>query len=88
MIGQPRDDNAIAWRPAEEVIARAQLTRFISFCDLAAFDALYQLSGANIEWFTERVLSFLDIRFDKPYEQIVDLSRGVQWPRWCVGRWL
>ncbi|MGE0132200.1 MAG: AMP-binding protein [Blastocatellales bacterium] len=85
MTGQSRDDNAIAWRPTDEVIARAQLTRFISFCDLAAFDALYQRSVADIEWFTEQVLRFLGIQFDKPYEQIVDLSRGVQWPRWLVG---
>jgi acetyl-CoA synthetase len=85
MTGQARDDNTIAWRPTDDMIARAQLTRFISFCDLAAFDALYQRSVADIEWGAEQVLRFLDIQFDKPYEQIVDLSRGVQWPRWCVG---
>lgn len=85
MIEQPRDDNTIAWRPTEDVIARAQLSRFISFCDLGAFDALYQRSVADIEWFTEQVLRFLDIQFDKPYERILDLSRGVQWPRWCAG---
>jgi acetyl-CoA synthetase len=85
MTEQSRDDSAIAWRPTDDVIARAQLTRFISFCDLAAFDALYQRSVADIEWFTEQVLRFLDIQFDKPYERVIDLSRGAEWPRWCVG---
>ena len=28
---------------------------------------------------------FLDIRFYQPYTQVVDLSRGIAWPRWCVG---
>jgi acetyl-CoA synthetase len=78
-------DNQIAWRPTEDVIARAQLTRFISFCGLTTFDELYQRSIADIAWFTDRVLRFLDIQFDKPYEQVVDLSRGAAWPRWCVG---
>ncbi|MCI0525180.1 MAG: AMP-binding protein [Acidobacteria bacterium] len=78
-------DNQIAWRPTEDVIARAQLTRFIAFCGLATFDELYQRSITDIAWFTDRVLRFLDIQFDKPYEQVVDLSRGAQWPRWCVG---
>ncbi|MGH9852030.1 MAG: AMP-binding protein [Blastocatellia bacterium] len=78
-------DNRIAWRPTEDVIARAHLTRFISFCGLTAFDELYQRSIADIAWFSDRVLRFLDIRFDKPYEQVVDLSHGVAWPRWCVG---
>lgn len=78
-------DNQIAWRATEDVIARAQLTRFISFCGLTMFDGLYHRSIADIAWFTDRVLRFLDIQFDKPYEQVVDLSRGAQWPRWCVG---
>jgi acetyl-CoA synthetase len=78
-------DNQIVWRLTEDVIARAQLTRFISFCGLATFDELHQRSIADIAWFTDQVLRFLDIQFDKPYEQVVDLSRGAAWPRWCVG---
>jgi len=66
----------IAWRPTDDVIARAQLTRFISFCGLKTFDELYRRSVADIEWFTEQVLRFLDIQFDKPYRRIVDLSFG------------
>ena len=85
MIERLRDDNDIAWRPTDDVIARAQLTRFISFCGLTTFDELYSRSVADVEWFTEQVLRFLDIQFDKAYDRIVDLSRGVEWPRWCVG---
>src|SRR5262245_42416448 len=78
-------DNAIAWRPTDDVIARAQLTRFISFCGLETFDNLYQRSVADVEWFTERVLRFLEIQFDKAYDRVVDLSRGAQWPQWLIG---
>ncbi len=85
MAERLRDDNSIAWRPTDSVIARAQLARFISFCGLESFDELYQRSTDDVGWFTEQLLRFLDIRFDKPYEQIVDLSRGVERPRWCVG---
>ena len=28
---------------------------------------------------------YLDIRFRVPYDQVVDLSDGIEWPRWCVG---
>src|SRR5262249_61893502 len=85
MIERLHDDNAIAWRPTDYVIARAQLTRFISFCGLATFDELYRRSVTDIEWFTEQVVRFLDIQFDKAYDRIVDLSRGGQWPRWLIG---
>lgn len=85
MTEQLRDDNVIAWRPTDDVIARARLTRFISFCGLATFDELYHRSVVDIEWFTEHVLRFLDIQFDKAYDRIVDLSRGAAAPRGCVG---
>jgi acetyl-CoA synthetase len=29
-------------------------------------------------------LKFLDINFQKPYLKVVDLSHGIQFPRWCV----
>ena len=84
MTEQSRD-NSIAWTPSEEVIARAQLTRFLRFCGLDTFAQLQQRSTTDVAWFTEQLIRFLGIRFDKPYSQIVDLSRGIEWPRWCVG---
>ena len=36
-------------------------------------------------WFTDAVLKFLDIRFYEPYSKVVDLSGGIQFPKWCVG---
>ncbi|NPA31674.1 MAG: AMP-binding protein, partial [Chloroflexi bacterium] len=49
------------------------------------YDTLMQRSTDDIAWFTEAVLDYLGIEFYEPYTQIVDLSRGPQWPRWCVG---
>ncbi len=84
MTEKLRDNNSIAWRPTDEIISRAQLTRFLSFCGLESFDALYRRSIEDVEWFTMQLLRFLEIQFDKPYTRILDLSRGIQWPRWCV----
>ncbi|HZS10569.1 MAG TPA: AMP-binding protein [Blastocatellia bacterium] len=64
--------------------SRAQLTRFLSLCGLDSWEALYRRSIEDVEWFHEQLLRFLDIRFDQPYSRIVDLSRGIEWPRWCV----
>jgi acetyl-CoA synthetase len=75
----------IAWEPDEQTRRRAQLTRFIEACGLSTFDELYRYSIDDIAGFTEKVIRFLDIRFHKPYERILDLSKGIQWPQWCVG---
>ena len=42
-------------------------------------------STEDVPWFTEAVLKFLDIQFYEPYQKVVDLSRGIAWPEWCVG---
>jgi len=52
---------------------------------LATFEDLIARSTTDIAWFWEAVFENLDIEFYEPYTQIVDLSRGIQWPRWCVG---
>lgn len=74
----------IAWTPSEEVIARAQLTRFMNFCGAGSYDELQRRSTEDVAWFTSEVLRFLDIRFDEPFTQVLDESRGPQWPDWCV----
>src|SRR5258705_1322733 len=84
-MGKPDSAERIAWRPDEAPRARARLTQFISFCGLDSFDQMYRRSVADVSWFTARLLEFLRIPFDPPYTKVVDLSRGMAWPRWCVG---
>jgi acetyl-CoA synthetase len=75
----------IVWRPSPEIIERANLTRFMRMHDIEDFDSLLERAASDVAWFTEAVVDFLGIRFRKPYERIVDLSRGIAWPRWCPG---
>ncbi|MGB2896178.1 MAG: AMP-binding protein [Anaerolineales bacterium] len=44
-----------------------------------------QRSTTDIAWFWEAVFEDLGIEFYEPYTQVVDLSGGIQWPKWCVG---
>jgi len=74
----------IVWRPTDAHIESANLTAFMRRHDIADFDALMRRSTEDVPWFTEAVLDFLDIQFHEPYSQVVDLSRGIAWPRWCV----
>jgi len=75
----------IAWTPSTNVIEHAQLTRFMKQVDVSTFDELYKFSIENVEQFTAEVLKFLDIRFNPPYEKLLDLSDGAAFPDWCVG---
>lgn len=76
---------SVVWQPTPAYTERAHLQRFLRKHHLPDFAALMQRSTKDVAWFTEAVLNYLDIQFQKPYQQVVDLSRGPMWPRWCVG---
>ena len=74
----------IVWRPTPDYVNRSHLKQFMNRHRLASFDALMQRSTSDVAWFTDALLKYLDIQFQQPYRQVVDLSRGIAWPRWCV----
>ncbi len=76
------EDQPIAWTPTPDVIERAQLTKFIRQVGVSTWDELYEFSIRDVEKFTEEVLKFLEIRFDPPYEKLLDTSNGIEFPRW------
>ena len=74
-----------AWQPNPEWMAASNLQTFMDRHDIADYDALMARSIGDIVWFWDAVLADLDIQFATPYSQVVDLSEGIQFPRWCVG---
>jgi acetyl-CoA synthetase len=74
-----------AWTPTPEVIEKAQLTKFMHQVGVKTWDELYQFSINDVEKYTEEVLKFLDIKFDPPYQKLLDSSEGIEWSKWCVG---
>ncbi|MEI2690805.1 MAG: AMP-binding protein [Anaerolineae bacterium] len=75
----------IVWRPTPEYVEGSHLQRFMQQHGIATWEELHRRSVADVAWFTDAMLRYLDIRFDVPYSQVLDLSRGKPWPRWCVG---
>ncbi len=75
----------IAWTPTAEVVERAQLTRFMKQVGAETFDEVYRKSIESPEDFTAEVLKFLDIKFNPPYEKLLDTSDGIEWSKWCGG---
>jgi acetyl-CoA synthetase len=76
------ENQPIAWTPTEEVIERSQLKRFMRQVGVETWDELYQFSIRDVERFTEEVLKFLDIKFNPPFEKLLDTSNGVEFPTW------
>ena len=75
------ENQPIAWIPTSEVIERAQLTKFMRQVGVSTWEELYEFSIRDVEKFTEEVLKFLDIKFDPPYEKVLDTSDGIEIPQ-------
>ena len=75
----------IVWRPDAETKAASNLQRFMDRHGIDDYDALMRRSTEDIAWFWDAVLEDLGIAFYEDYEQVVDLSDGIQFPTWCVG---
>lgn len=85
MPASPVFSNPIVWKPNQDYLKSARLTEFMRAHNIANFDELMARSTSDVAWFTDAVLKFLDIQFYRPYSKVVDLSKGIAWPTWCVG---
>lgn len=74
----------IVWRPTPELIEHSQLTRFMRRNGIGTLGNLMSRSTSDLAWFWDAMLKELGIRFAKPYSRVVDLSGGIERPRWCV----
>jgi acetyl-CoA synthetase len=96
---QPVVIGDVLWEPSPEVVRRSRLRRFMDAHGIADLAELQRRSTADVEWFWGAVADDLGLRFRRPYDRVVDLTDGIQWPRWwaggrmnvvdsCLDRWL
>ena len=88
----------IVWKPTPEVVERANVTRFMRAHGIGSYEELVRRSQDDIEWFWDAVVRDLGIEFSRPYERVLDASKGIEWATWfgggeinlahnCVDRW-
>jgi acetyl-CoA synthetase len=75
----------IVWRPTEEYLDRANVTRFMRAHGIGSYDELVARSQEDTEWFWDAVVQDLGIDFYQPYERVLDTSEGIPWAKWFVG---
>lgn len=73
------------WVPIPADIERSHLAKFMQLHGLADLIELQSRSTTDVGWFTNAIIEYLDIRFQRPYREVLDVSGGVQFPQWCVG---
>jgi len=88
----------IVWRPSQEYVERANVTRFMRTHGIATYEELLARSVGDVAWFWDAAVKDLGIEFFEPYSEVLDTSGGIEWATWfgggsvnlaynCVDRW-
>jgi acetyl-CoA synthetase len=75
----------VVWRPDAALIAESNVGRFMQAEQISDFATLVARSIDDPEWFWDAVVRFLDLRFDTPYERVLDTTAGIPWATWFTG---
>lgn len=78
-------DSEFVWVPSDELKRSSRLGGFLRRHGLADCAALHARAAGDPEWFWDAVIRYFDLRFDTPYERVLDLTGGIAWPTWCAG---
>lgn len=75
-----------AWFPEENAIKKTHLATLMRELDFENnYKKFHQWSVQHYADFWEKMVKLLDIKFNKPYTKIVDLSEGIESPQWFPG---
>ncbi|MBZ0218446.1 MAG: AMP-binding protein, partial [Fimbriimonadaceae bacterium] len=78
-------DAEIVWRPDQQIIDNAVLTRFMRALNVESYADLNRKAAEDPAWFNNKLIEFIDYRFFEPYTKIIDDSDGMPHRRWCLG---
>lgn len=78
-------EGEVVWRPSKETVEKAQMTALIRSLGCKTYDEVNARATEDPEWFWDGLLKFIDFRFYKPYDKVLDISKGKAWAKWCVG---
>jgi acetyl-CoA synthetase len=86
VVDNPEDRGVtIVWRPSDEYVERANVTRLMRAHGIGSYDELIARSIENVAWFWDAVVKDLGIRFVQPYSSVLDTKAGPEWPLWFLG---
>lgn len=75
---------APAWLPQPELSAQTNLTASMTELELPSYDAFYHWSVQHYPQFWEFAINKLNIQFQQPFSKMVDLTAGIESPKWLV----
>jgi acetyl-CoA synthetase len=77
--------SSFSWVPSPDFISSTNIAWLMRRVGVTSYEELHRWSVRDREAFWRLVIDRLNIRFQKPFSRVIDLSQGVESPRWLVG---
>jgi acetyl-CoA synthetase len=74
----------VRWRPTADVVEESNVYRYMASHGIEDLRGFVRHTYQEPERFWEEFARSIGLRFSKPYERVLDLSRGKPWARWFV----
>jgi acetyl-CoA synthetase len=79
------DDLPVAWTPGPDAFAGSPLGRMAAAYGVTTIDELAERAVLDPEWFWGAAADDIGLRWLQPYERVIDLSDGPQFPHFFKG---
>ena len=73
------------WTPDQATLDGANVVRLMQRAGVTAYDELVRRSCEDPEWFWPLAIEDTGIEFSRPWDSVLDVSRGNEWAQWFVG---
>ena len=75
----------IVWTPSEDVLERANVVRLMRRLGFDDYTSLQQFSQDEPDAFWPEAIDDMGLEFSRPWDRVLDVSRGPEWTTWFVG---
>src|SRR5688572_16108147 len=75
----------VIWRPTADYVEGSNLHRLMDRHGFASYEEMLARSVEDIEWYWAEVATDLGIEWFRPYDRVLDVSRGIEWATWFDG---
>ena len=75
----------VIWRPNDDFLTNSNIARFMRKNRIPDYRALLAWSVEDIRRFWTALLEDMNLDWDKPYDELLDLSGGFPWAKWFAG---
>src|SRR6476619_5298829 len=73
------------WEPDAATLEGANVVRLMRKHGVESYWELVARSQEDPEWFWPAAIEDMGLEFSRPWDEVVDLSRGPEWATWFVG---